>query len=158
MLAVYCVSHVPALPMLQIPSYEGENAKLLLYLIVVVRFSDVLQYVFGKTLGKRRIAPRVGPNKTRGGHRRDHRRRPDRGPAMVGHPPQPWESAGIAIFINLAGFAGGLWLSANKRDRGIKDFGSLIPGHGGIRDRIDSLCFAAPIFPSGTVRLFLRAE
>jgi phosphatidate cytidylyltransferase len=67
MLAVYCVSHVPALPMLQIPSYEGENAKLVLYLIVVVRFSDVLQYVFGKTLGKRRIARRVGPNKAREG-------------------------------------------------------------------------------------------
>jgi predicted CDP-diglyceride synthetase/phosphatidate cytidylyltransferase len=146
MLAVYCVSHVPALPMLQIPSYEGENAKLLLYLIVVVRFSDVLQYVFGKTLGKRRIARRVGPNKAREGAIGGITAAGLIGALLWWAPPQPWESAGIAIFINLAGFAGGLWLSANKRDRGIKDFGSLIPGHGGIRDRIDSLCFAAPIF------------
>jgi phosphatidate cytidylyltransferase len=64
MIAVYCVSHAPALLMLRIPGYEGQNAKLLLYLIIVVQLSDVLQYVFGKTLGRHRIAPRVSPNKT----------------------------------------------------------------------------------------------
>ena len=48
--------------------------------------------------------------------------------------------------INLMGFAGGLCMSAIKRDRGIKDFGAMIEGHGGILDRIDSICFAAPVF------------
>jgi phosphatidate cytidylyltransferase len=57
MVAVYCVSHAPALLMLDIPGYAGENAKLLLYLIVVVQLSDVLQYVFGKTLGRHKIVP-----------------------------------------------------------------------------------------------------
>ena len=61
MVAVYCVSHAPALLMLQIPGYERQQAKLLLFLIVVVQLSDVLQYVFGKTLGKRRIVPLVSP-------------------------------------------------------------------------------------------------
>jgi len=52
----------------------------------------------------------------------------------------------MSLAITLAGFAGGLILSAIKRDRGVKDYGTLLPGHGGMLDRIDSLCFAAPIF------------
>ena len=52
----------------------------------------------------------------------------------------------MALGISLAGFAGGLTMSAIKRDRGVKDYGSLIEGHGGILDRIDSICFASPLF------------
>lgn len=147
MVAVYCVSHAPALLMLQIPGYEGENAKLLLYLLVVVQLSDVLQYAFGKTLGKRRIAPKVSPNKTWEGTVGGIA-----AATLVGTllwwvtPFTPWAAAGIALLINLAGFAGGLCMSAIKRDRGVKDFGTLIEGHGGVMDRIDSLCFAAPVF------------
>jgi phosphatidate cytidylyltransferase len=55
-------------------------------------------------------------------------------------------AAAMSLVITLAGFAGGLILSAIKRDRGVKDYGTLIAGHGGMLDRIDSLCFAAPIF------------
>jgi phosphatidate cytidylyltransferase len=46
----------------------------------------------------------------------------------------------------LLGFAGGLILSAAKRDRGVKDWGAILPGHGGIVDRVDSLVFSAPVF------------
>lgn len=63
MLAVYCISHVPALLLLDIPGYEGGNALLLFYLLLVVQMSDVLQYVSGKLLGKRKIAPLVSPGK-----------------------------------------------------------------------------------------------
>ena len=52
----------------------------------------------------------------------------------------------MAFLITLMGFFGGLVMSAIKRDRGVKDFGTLIEGHGGMIDRIDSLCFAAPVF------------
>lgn len=147
MIAVYCVSHAPALLMLRIPGYEGQNAKLLLYLIVVVQLSDVLQYVFGKTLGRHRIAPRVSPNKTWEGAVGGIAAATLIGALLWWATPfTPWESAAVALLINLAGFAGGLSMSAIKRDRGIKDFGSLIQGHGGVLDRIDSLCFAAPLF------------
>jgi phosphatidate cytidylyltransferase len=147
MVAVYCVSHAPALLMLEIPGYQGENAKLLLYLIVVVQLSDVLQYVFGKTLGRHKIVPRVSPNKTWEGTLGGIAAATLIGTLLWWATPfSPWEAAGIALIINLAGFAGGLCMSAIKRDRGIKDFGSLIDGHGGVMDRIDSLCFAAPLF------------
>jgi len=147
MVAVYCVSHAPALLMLQIPGFEGENAKLLLYLIVVVQLSDVLQYVFGKTLGRHKIVPAVSPNKTWEGAIGGIGSATLIGALLWWATPfSPWTAAGIALIINLAGFAGGLCMSAIKRDRGIKDFGSLIQGHGGVMDRIDSLCFAAPLF------------
>ena len=59
--------------------------------------------------------------------------------------PFTWQqSALMALAINLAGFAGGLCMSAVKRDRGIKDFGHMIEGHGGMLDRVDALLFAAP--------------
>jgi phosphatidate cytidylyltransferase len=147
MVAVYCVSHAPALLMLQIPGYERQQAKLLLFLIVVVQLSDVLQYVFGKTLGKRRIVPLVSPNKTWEGAVGGIA-----SASLVGAllwwatPFTPWASGAIALLVCILGFAGGLVMSAIKRDRGIKDFGTLIEGHGGIMDRIDSLCFAAPVF------------
>jgi len=147
MIAVYCVSHAPALLMLEIPGYQGQGAQLLLYLIIVVQLSDVLQYVFGKTLGKRPIVPRLSPNKTWEGTVGGIA-----AATLVGTllwrvtPFSPWAAAVIALLICLTGFAGGLVMSAIKRDRGVKDFGTLIEGHGGILDRIDSLCFAAPVF------------
>jgi len=61
-------------------------------------------------------------------------------------PFKPWQAAAMSAVIVLMGFAGGLVMSAIKRDRGVKDYGEMIPGHGGIMDRIDSLCFAAPVF------------
>ncbi|WP_038820817.1 phosphatidate cytidylyltransferase, partial [Pseudomonas syringae] len=57
-----------------------------------------------------------------------------------------WQGVLIALLINLLGFAGGIVMSAIKRDRGVKDWGHMIEGHGGMLDRLDSVCFAAPIF------------
>src|SRR5262245_47082538 len=64
MICVYSISHVPALLTLDIPGYEGRNAFLLVFLILIVQSSDVLQYVWGKLLGKTKIAPEVSPSKT----------------------------------------------------------------------------------------------
>jgi phosphatidate cytidylyltransferase len=147
MIAVYCVSHAPALLMLESADQPGQGARLLLYLIVVVQLSDVLQYVFGKTLGRRRILPSISPNKTWEGTIGGIAAATLIGTALWWLTPfSPWAAAAIALLVCLAGFAGGLVMSAIKRDRGVKDFGTLIEGHGGILDRIDSLCFAAPLF------------
>jgi len=147
MLCVYCLSHVPALLSLRIAGYEGENGKLLFFLVTVGQMSDVLQYVFGKLFGRHKIAPSVSPNKTWEGFAGGIAAATALGAGLWWMTPfSPLEAAGLSLAITLAGFAGGLVMSAIKRDRGVKDFGTLIEGHGGILDRIDSLCFAAPVF------------
>jgi phosphatidate cytidylyltransferase len=147
LVCVYCVSHAPALLMLEIARYGGQDAKLLLFLVVVVQASDVLQYVFGKTLGRTPIAPSVSPNKTVEGFVGGLASATLLG-ALLG-PVTPFGylgAAAMALVVTLMGFAGGLTMSAIKRDRGVKDYGAMIQGHGGIMDRIDSICFAAPVF------------
>ena len=147
MVCVYCVSHAPALLMLDIPGYQGQNPKLLLYLVLVVEMSDVLQYVWGKLCGRHPIAPTVSPNKTVEGFLGGIASATGLGTALWWMTPfRPWQAAAMALVITLMGFAGGLTMSAIKRDRGVKDFGHALPGHGGVLDRIDSLCFAGPIF------------
>jgi len=146
MVCVYCVSHAPALLILQIPGYRS-NAKLLVFLVLVVQLSDVLQYVFGKLFGRHRIAPVISPNKTWEGFLGGVIAASGIGTALWWATPfTPAEALAMSIAITLAGFAGGLVMSAIKRDRGVKDYGALIAGHGGMLDRIDSLCFAAPVF------------
>lgn len=146
MVCVYCVSHAPALLMLDIPGYSG-NAKLLFFLVLVVQLSDVLQYVFGKTLGRRKVVPLISPNKTWEGFLGGVVCSSLIGAGLWWATPfTPLQAGGMALASNLMGFSGGLCMSAIKRDRGVKDFGTMIEGHGGIMDRIDSISFAAPVF------------
>ncbi len=147
MICVYCVSHAPALLQLDIRGYAGKNAKLLFWFVMVVQLSDVLQYVWGKTIGRHPVAPTVSPNKTAEGLVGGMLSASAVGALLWRVTPfSPLEAAGMALAITALGFAGGLVASAIKRDRGVKDYGSLIEGHGGVMDRIDSLCFSAPIF------------
>lgn len=147
MVCVYCVSYAPALLMLEIPGYQGQNAKLLFFLVLVVQLSDVLQYIWGKLLGRHKVAPVVSPNKTWEGLIGGILSATAIGAGLWWATPfTPAQAAGMAFLICVMGFSGGLVMAAIKRDRGVKDFGTLIEGHGGILDRIDSLCFAAPIF------------
>lgn len=144
-LCVCCIAHVPALMMLQIPGYAGRAPLLALFVVLIAQASDVLQYIWGKLAGRHRIAPVISPAKTVEG--------------LVGAmvstavigallaPVTPfagWQAGLVAVMITGLGFLGGLLMSAIKRGRGIKDWGSLIAGHGGVLDRIDSLCFSAP--------------
>ncbi len=147
MVCVYCVSHAPALLMLKIPGYEGQNARLLVYLVVVVQVSEVVQYLLSRTLGWHPIAPTVSPKKmiegVAGGVL---------AASLVGAwlswatPFQAWQGFLFSLVITLVGFAGTLCMSAIKRDRRVKEFGQFMEGPGGMLDRIDALCFAAPIF------------
>jgi phosphatidate cytidylyltransferase len=147
MITVYCVSHAPALLMLDIEGYQGQNALLLFFLVMVVQLSDVLQYVSGKLFGRTRIAPVVSPSKTVEGLVGGALAASLVGCGMWWITPfSPLEALGMSFIIVLMGFLGGLALSAVKRSLGAKDWGTMIKGHGGMLDRIDSISFAAPIF------------
>ena len=147
MVCVYFVSYVPALLMLSIPGYEDQNAALVFFLVLVVQLSDVLQYVWGKCLGRRAVAPGISPHKTWEGLVGGVLSATAVGAALWWATPfDPAQAALLAFLVTAMGFAGGLIMSAIKRDRGVKDYGNVIPGHGGVLDRIDSLCFAAPVF------------
>ena len=147
MITVFCLSHVPALVTLPIPGYEGRNLLLIAFLVVVVQSSDVLQYVWGKLIGRARIAPSISPSKTVGGFAGGIASATLLGAALWWITPfRPWQAGLMALVITLMGFCGGLVMSAIKRDRGVKDWGRMIEGHGGMLDRLDSVIFAAPVF------------
>jgi phosphatidate cytidylyltransferase len=147
MICVYSLSYAPALLTLSFNGHAHPGPTLLLFLVIVVQGSDVLQYIFGKLFGRRPIAPHVSPNKTVEGFIGGVAAATLLGALLWWATPFTiWQAGLQALLIALSGFGGGLVMSAIKRDRGIKDFGTIIAGHGGILDRVDSLTFAAPIF------------
>ena len=147
MLSVFCLSHVPALLSLEIPGYENQEIMLIAYLVIVTQSSDVLQYVWGKLVGGHKIAPKLSPSKTVEGFAGGVLSAAAIGSMLWWITPFSMiESAVLALIVALMGFLGGLVMSAIKRDRGIKDWGWSIQGHGGILDRLDSVVFAAPVF------------
>lgn len=147
MVCVYFVSYTPGLLDLHIPGYEKQNAKLLFFMVFVVQISDVMQYIWGKCCGRHPIAPKVSPNKTVEGFLGGGFTSIALGTALWWITPfNPLQAAVISAVVVLMGFFGGLVMSAIKRDLGVKDYGEMLPGHGGMMDRIDSLCFAAPVF------------
>ena len=148
MICIFCISHVPALLFLNLDGFANENNMLLLiFMIATVQSSDVLQYIWGKLIGGPKIMPSLSPSKTISG---------TVGGilsatlvAMLMAPITPftyWQAGLIGFIVCVMGFLGGLVMSAIKRDHGVKDWGKMINGHGGMLDRMDSVCFSAPIF------------
>lgn len=124
------------------------GAALLLLLILCTESNDIFQYLWGKSLGRIRVAPHVSPNKTLAGLLGGVATTTALA-AVIG----PWltfmsanHAALGGLIIGLSGFAGDLSISAVKRDLGVKDSGTALPGHGGILDRVDSLTYTAPLF------------
>ena len=147
MICAYCLSHVPALLTLEIPGYEGRNLLLVVFLLLTVQSSDVFQYIWGKLLGRHALSRQISPSKTVEGLVGGVLSATVMGAALWWITPfSPVEAAFVALVINTLGFFGGFVLSAIKRDRGVKDWGHLIEGHGGMLDRVDSLAFSAPVF------------
>jgi phosphatidate cytidylyltransferase len=147
MLSVYCLSHVPALLTLPIAGFEGKGLLLIAFLIATVQGSDVLQYVFGKLFGKNKVAPKISPSKTWEGLIGGVISASLLGASLFWLTPFSLLQAGLMAGVAcIMGFFGGLVASAIKRDRGVKDWGHMIEGHGGMLDRADSLVFAAPVF------------
>jgi phosphatidate cytidylyltransferase len=168
LICVYSLSHTPALLNLKLNTWDpdlgakvpwdGSNAGLLFFFIMVVQFSDMLHFVWDRMFGKHVIAPTVNATKTWEG--------------LIGTAcctalagmlvqrllpvtPFTWYGAGfMALIISVMASSGTMTMSAIKRDRGVNDYGTLVQGHAGVLDRIDSICFAAPIFFHAT-RFFL---
>ncbi len=149
MATVFCLSHMALLLVPPTQQHlEGGGAGLLLFLILLSQLSDVAQYCCGRLLGRHKIAPRISPNKTWEGLLGGFAVTAALSPLLA-----PWltpfdvkEAMAAGFVIAVMGFAGDLAISALKRDLGIKDSGHLLPGHGGVLDRVDSLIFSAPIF------------
>ena len=146
---VYCLSFAPAL--LQIPitgATAGGNFRLLFFLILLVQFADCMQYVWSRMLGRRLVAAAVSSNRTWEGLLGSATSTALLAAVLwwAAPPFEPWQAALAGFVVALMGFAGGMTMSAIKRDRGVKDYGTLVVGHGGVLDRIDSICFAAPVF------------
>jgi len=146
---VYCLSFAPAL--LQIPiagATVGGNFRLLFFLILLVQFADCMQYVWSRMLGRRLVAAAVSSSRTWEGLLGSATSTALLAAVLwwAAPPFEPWQAALAGFVIALMGFAGGMTMSAIKRDRGVKDYGTLVVGHGGVLDRIDSICFAAPVF------------
>lgn len=158
MVCVYCLSHAPAILYLESERSSGlGNARLLFFLVLIAQMSDVLQYAWGKLLGRRPIAPAINPSRSWEGFVAGLLSSGLLGMALYWATPfDAMEAAGMAMIISVMGFAGGMTMSAIKRDRGVQDYGTLVTGHGGVLDRIDSICFAAPVFFHLT-RLYFEA-
>ncbi|HMW17405.1 MAG TPA: phosphatidate cytidylyltransferase [Accumulibacter sp.] len=147
LVTVYGVSHVPALLNLSTATDPQRGAYLLLFLLLVVQLGDVLQYLWGKLAGRRPIAPTISPGKTVEGTIGGIASAGLLGGVLSGLTPfGPLTATLLALLLSLLGFVGGLLMSAEKRRRGLKDWGKLLPGHGGMLDRIDSLFLSAPFF------------
>jgi phosphatidate cytidylyltransferase len=157
LICVYALSFAPALLYLNLDTlntadggwqrWEGSSAGLLFYFILIVQLSDMFCYAGSRMLGGEPIAADINASRTWRGFLF--------GLAMTSlcatalwwvTPFRWWESASMSMIVSALAFAGGMTMSAIKRDRGVKDYGTLVEGHAGILDRIDSLCFAAPVF------------
>jgi len=147
MLCVLGVSYAPALLTVDVSGYEGRDGFLLMFLLLVSQLGDVFQYLWGKAAGRHALAPAISPSKTVEGTVGGVLSATALGAGLAWTTPfSAPQAALMALGISLLGVLGGLTLSAIKRDRGIKDWSRLIAGHGGMLDRLDSLCFSAPAF------------
>ena len=148
MLTVFSLSHLAYLLSLpEIPGFNAGGRGLLLFVVFLTEINDVFQFVWGKLFGRHKIIPKISPNKTWEGFVGGILTT-----TAVGYflrfltPMNEIEALAVSFAVAFAGFVGDVVVSAVKRDIGLKDTGALIPGHGGLLDRIDSLSISAPVF------------
>lgn len=156
LICVYSLSYAPALLNLKLKTHlpggetqdwDGSNTLLLFFFILLVQMNDAMQFLWSKLLGRHVIAPAISHARTWEGFLGGVASASLIGAALYWATPfEPWIAALMSLIVGAMGFAGGLTMSAIKRDRGVKDYGTLVEGHGGVLDRIDSVCFAAPVF------------
>jgi phosphatidate cytidylyltransferase len=147
LMCVYFVSYLPMLLNIHVQGLPPGSPRLIFFLVLVTQLSDILQYTFGKLFGRRQVAPVISPNKTTEGLVLGGLGAVCIGTGLWWVTPFPWYGAAlVSVALVVAGFLGGLVMSAIKRDLHVKDWGTMIAGHGGVMDRLDSLIFSAPIY------------
>jgi len=149
MTMVFALSHVAYLLVLPAQSGgPGDGASLVVYLVLLTEFNDVAQYVWGKTFGRHKVVPKVSPGKTveglLGGLVTTTALAMLLAPVLT--PLDRWDALAAGLIIGMGGFLGDITISSVKRDIGVKDSGTMIAGHGGVLDRVNSLMATAPLF------------
>ncbi|GHT37281.1 hypothetical protein FACS189427_10020 [Planctomycetales bacterium] len=131
-----------------LPQVSGKHFRLLFFFIVIVQFGDIFQYLWSQVSSRHIIAPRINTTRTWEGVLGGAVTTALLGVSLWYFTPflRWWQPGVIALITSLIGFCGNMTMSAIKRDRGVSGYGSLLRGHNGLLDRMDSLCFAAPVF------------
>ncbi len=147
-MTVFALSHAALVINVANHKYPGAGALLVLFLLALTESNDIAQYLWGKSCGRRKVVPKVSPGKTleglMGGVITIMIASLIIGPLLT--PLNTLQALLAGLLIGISGFCGDVVMSAIKRDIGVKDSGKLLPGHGGLLDRIDSLIFTAPVF------------
>jgi phosphatidate cytidylyltransferase len=158
--AIFCLLYT-GLTLVTLPALkeQANGPSLVVFLLFVVWAGDIAALYVGRALGRHKLAPRISPNKTwegavgsiagsllvAGGLLALARQLETWNSAILSYPEEVWYWLGLAVLINVAAQLGDLVESALKRSVDVKDSGSLLPGHGGVLDRIDALLLAAPV-------------
>jgi phosphatidate cytidylyltransferase len=158
--AIFCLFYVgftlSTIPLLR---EQSNGPSLLIFLLCVVWMGDITALYVGRAWGRHKMAPSLSPNKTwegaigslagslvaAGGLWSLAAWLETMGSARLSYPDEVWYWLVLAVVVNAAAQIGDLAESALKRSAGVKDSGTLVPGHGGVLDRIDALLLAAPV-------------
>jgi phosphatidate cytidylyltransferase len=148
LICVYCLSFAPALLYLDIPDVSASGkARLLFFFVTMALLAEAFQFVWSQLYGRHVIAPAINASRTWEGLVGGSASTALAGMVLYWATPyNVWQAAFMSMIVAVLGFAGAMTMSAIKRDRGVRDYGTLVEGHGGVLDRIDAICFAAPVF------------
>ena len=148
LICLICFSHLYFIRNIHSEFQNSKAIFLIIFVVVVTELNDVFQYLMGKFFGKNKIVPKISPNKTvegfLGGLFLTIILSNILGYFLLNF--TIFVSTILGIILGILGFFGDILMSFLKRKFKIKDTGNLLPGHGGLLDRMDSLIFNAPIF------------
>ena len=160
---MYCLSFAPALLYLDIPGVSADSdtkpGRLLFFFVTMALLAEAFQFVWSQLYGRHVIAPAINASRTWEGLVGGSASTALAGMVLYWATPYKfvWQAAFMSMIVAVMGFAGAMTMSAIKRDRGVRDYGTLVEGHGGVLDRIDAICFAAPVFYHVTRQILLSA-
>ena len=157
LICVYCLSFAPALLYLDLRTEDDaqSRARLMFFFVAMALLSEAFQFVWSQLYGRHVIAPAINAARTWEGLFGGSASTALAGMVLYWATPfNLLEASILGMVIAVMGFAGAMTMSAIKRDRGVRDYGTLVEGHGGVLDRIDAICFAAPVFYHITRQVF----